>query len=96
MLDADGHALLADFGMCKTDVGKDCTTDTFCGTPDYIAPEVLNEEEYGASVDWSGQRIITLSFVSLRRNRALRLRMTVVGFQRALVSSLITLSNIPD
>ena len=55
LLDATGHVALCDFGLSKADLRPDELTTTFCGTTEYLAPEILLDEQgYSKIVDfWS-------------------------------------------
>ncbi|KAF2430893.1 kinase-like protein [Tothia fuscella] len=52
LLDYSGHIALCDFGLCKLDMKDEDRTTTFCGTPEYLAPELLHGGGYTKTVDW--------------------------------------------
>ncbi|KAH0832052.1 kinase-like domain-containing protein [Lanmaoa asiatica] len=52
LLDYTGHIALCDFGLCKLNMKDSDTTNTFCGTPEYLAPEILNGQGYNKVIDW--------------------------------------------
>eukprot|EP00013_Stygamoeba_regulata_P015049 CAMPEP_0177681830 /NCGR_PEP_ID=MMETSP0447-20121125/30932_1 /TAXON_ID=0 /ORGANISM="Stygamoeba regulata, Strain BSH-02190019" /LENGTH=476 /DNA_ID=CAMNT_0019191287 /DNA_START=108 /DNA_END=1538 /DNA_ORIENTATION=- len=53
LLTADGNICMTDFGISKEGLNcDDDRTSTFCGTPEYLAPEVLEGNGYGKAVDW--------------------------------------------
>ena len=52
LLDSRGHIVLTDFGLSKILPANPKTTNTFCGTAEYLAPEILKGDAYDQSVDW--------------------------------------------
>ncbi|XP_019749107.1 serine/threonine-protein kinase N1-like isoform X1 [Hippocampus comes] len=58
LLDVDGYVKIADFGLCKEGMGYGDRTSTFCGTPEFLAPEVLTDTSYTRAVDWWGLGVL--------------------------------------
>ncbi|XP_068215249.1 ribosomal protein S6 kinase beta-2 isoform X1 [Palaemon carinicauda] len=52
LLDHVGHVKLTDFGLCKEKIQDDSVTHTFCGTIEYMAPEILTRTGHAKAVDW--------------------------------------------
>ncbi|CAO3637524.1 unnamed protein product [Cunninghamella blakesleeana] len=52
LIDYNGHIALCDFGLCKLNMTDKERTNTFCGTPEYLAPELLLGQGYTKNVDW--------------------------------------------
>ncbi|KNC99250.1 AGC/PKA protein kinase [Spizellomyces punctatus DAOM BR117] len=61
LLDTTGHTKLADFGFAKI-VNK--TTQSFCGTPDYIAAEIVANKPYNKAVDWWSLGVLVFELIS--------------------------------
>ncbi|XP_028269225.1 serine/threonine-protein kinase N2-like isoform X2 [Parambassis ranga] len=58
LMDADGFVKITDFGLCKEGMGHGDRTSTFCGTPEFLAPEVLTDDNYTRAVDWWGMGVL--------------------------------------
>ena len=53
LIDNEGHIRLTDFGLSKGGLqNTHGRTESFCGTPEYLAPEIIRDKDYGYSVDW--------------------------------------------
>jgi len=66
LLRSDGHIVLTDFGLSKElsyDVDENAKTDTICGTPVYLSPEMIRRQEYNSSVDFWGLGILIYEMI---------------------------------
>jgi serine/threonine protein kinase len=52
LLDSKGHCVLTDFGFAKENVSDPDSCSSFCGTLEYMAPEVVKKNKYGKAADW--------------------------------------------
>jgi len=52
LIDHDGYIKLTDFGLSKQNIQGNSGTYSICGTPEYLAPEVLFKKGHGKAVDW--------------------------------------------
>lgn len=53
LIDSEGHVKLTDFGLSKGGLNDNGgMTESFCGTTEYLAPEIIKDKSYSYSVDW--------------------------------------------
>jgi serine/threonine protein kinase len=65
MLDAEGHVKLVDFGLSKEGITDPCQgANSLCGTPEYLAPEILNKQGHGTAVDIWGVGMVLFEFLT--------------------------------
>ena len=63
LLDADGHIAVTDFGLSKENLedGQEGKAYSFCGTVEYMAPEVVNRKGHSFAADWWSFGVLMVS-----------------------------------
>ena len=68
LMDMDGHIVLTDFGLSKDKVEdiKENSLQTFCGTVEYMAPELVKGQKYSVAVDWWSYGVLVYEMMCTR------------------------------
>lgn len=65
LIDAQGHVRLTDFGLSKGGLREhNNMTESFCGTTEYLAPEIIVDKQYGYSVDWYSVGVVMFEMLA--------------------------------
>ncbi|EDW32310.1 GL11569 [Drosophila persimilis] len=64
LLDGEGHVKLVDFGLSKAGVTERDNTRTFCGTANYMAPEIVSFDPYSITADWWSYGVLLYEFMA--------------------------------
>lgn len=64
VIDQNGHALLTDFGLSKEGLDNQTLTKSFCGSVAYLAPEMLEKQGHGYSLDWYLLGVLTYELIN--------------------------------
>ena len=67
LLDTEGHIKLTDFGLSKESIFDETKTYSFCGTVEYMAPEVVNRKGHSTAADWWSYGVLMVCLCSLTR-----------------------------
>ena len=52
LINTDGYIKITDFGLSKENISDNVSARSFCGTPEYLAPEIVESKGHGQAVDW--------------------------------------------
>lgn len=64
LIDSEGHTKLTDFGFSKQLADAKKKTQTVCGTPEYLAPEIIMQKGHGLAVDWWSLGVLTFEMLT--------------------------------
>uniref|UniRef100_A0A670K0F4 non-specific serine/threonine protein kinase n=1 Tax=Podarcis muralis TaxID=64176 RepID=A0A670K0F4_PODMU len=103
LLDEAGHIKLTDFGLSKESVDQEKKAYSFCGTVEYMAPEVVNRRGHNQSADWWSFGVLmfemltgTLPFQGKDRNETMNMILKEVLFEKLNVKASLDYLSFPD
>ena len=93
LIDSEGYIKLTDFGLSKIGLDEDGRTKTFCGTLEYMAPEMIKNADYDHSVDWFSFGLVLYEMLSGRSPFKFRKDWTVVQKMNMILKEDIEMPN---